>query len=121
MNFNLVYQNQTYDGKKKKYKPEQQRRQAIQQKGKHARYQLYYHIPVLVMKPGKAIGSNVIGVALSVGLILQNNILSDNTHLVFQITLTKLHGFQSYLQFLIKLKIERSMESMIHQIKGMSP
>lgn len=49
------------------------------------------------MKPGKAIGSNVIGVALSVGLILQNNILSDNTHLVFQITLTKLHGFQSYL------------------------
>lgn len=96
MNFNLVYQNQTYNGKKK-----------IKQNNKGSRLfnrrknmpvtSFYYHIIILVMKLEKAIGSNVIGVALSVCLILQNSILSDNTHLVFQITLTKLYGFQSYL------------------------
>lgn len=121
MNFNLVYQNQTHDSKKKNYKTEQQRKQAIQQKENMPDTSFYYHITVLATKLQKDIGSNVTGVALSVGLILQDSILSDNTHLVFQITLTKLPDFQSYLWLLIKLKIKRSMESMEHHIKGLSP
>lgn len=58
---------------------------------------LYCHITVIEVKLKQAIGSSIIGIAPSVGLILQHSILSDNMHFVFQITITELHGFQSYL------------------------
>lgn len=121
MNFNLVYQNQTHDSKKKIIKQNNKGSRLFNRRKNMPDTSFYYHITVLATKLQKDIGSNVTGVALSVGLILQDSILSDNTHLVFQITLTKLPDFQSYLWLLIKLKIKRSMESMEHHIKGLSP
>lgn len=96
MNFNLVNQNETWR-QEEKYKTGQQRKQAIQQKENMPDTSLYCCITILEVKLKQAIGSNVIGVALYVGLILQHSILSDNMHFVFQITITELCGFQSYL------------------------
>lgn len=97
MNFNLVIQNQTYDGKKKNTKRNNKGSRLFNTRKNMPDTSLYYHITVLEVRLKQAIGSSIIGIALSVRLILQHSILSDNMHFIFQITITELPGFQSYL------------------------